>query len=106
VSFALKLFAANVTSLAAVIGAIVLAHAGVVGWDWFLLIALMTTKSVYGGVSNDELDWLVWKLLQLSDKHPAIVRSLMAAPIACAALGQTQLMGRSSRLGLFLKNVN
>ena len=29
-------------------------------------------------VSNDELDWLVWRLLQLSDKHPAIVRSLIA----------------------------
>jgi len=29
-------------------------------------------------VSNDELDWLIWRLLQLSDKHPAIVRSLIA----------------------------
>jgi hypothetical protein len=29
-------------------------------------------------VSNDELDWLVWRLLRLSDKHPAIVRSLIA----------------------------
>ena len=29
-------------------------------------------------VSNDELDWLIWKLLQLSDKHPTSVRSLIA----------------------------
>jgi hypothetical protein len=29
-------------------------------------------------VSNDELDWLTWRLLQLSDKHPATVRSLIA----------------------------
>jgi hypothetical protein len=29
-------------------------------------------------VSNDELDWLIWRLLQLSDKHPATVRSLIA----------------------------
>lgn len=53
-SFALKLFVANVTSLAAVIGAIVLAHAGVDGWGWFLLVALMTTKSVYSGPNREE----------------------------------------------------
>ena len=29
-------------------------------------------------VSTDELDWLIWKLLQLSDKHPTSVRSLIA----------------------------
>jgi hypothetical protein len=29
-------------------------------------------------VSNDELDWLIWRLLQLSDKHPTSVRSLIA----------------------------
>lgn len=29
-------------------------------------------------VCNDELDWLIWRLLQLSDKHPATVRSLIA----------------------------
>jgi hypothetical protein len=29
-------------------------------------------------VSNDELDWVIWRWLQLSDKHPAIVRSLIA----------------------------
>jgi hypothetical protein len=29
-------------------------------------------------VSNDELDWVIWRLLQLSDKHPATVRSLIA----------------------------
>ena len=29
-------------------------------------------------VSTDELDWLIWRLLQLSDKHPTSVRSLIA----------------------------
>lgn len=53
-SFAIKLLAANVTSLAAVIGAIVLAHAGITGWDWFLVIALMTTKTVYSSPSKEE----------------------------------------------------
>jgi hypothetical protein len=53
-SFALKLLAANVTSLAAVIGAIVLAHAGITGRGWFLLIALMTSKTVYSSPSKEE----------------------------------------------------
>ena len=53
-SFALKLLAANVTSLAAVIGAIVLARAGITGWGWFLLIALMTSKTVYSSPSKEE----------------------------------------------------
>ena len=29
-------------------------------------------------VSTDELDWLIWKLLHLSDRHPTSVRSLIA----------------------------
>ena len=53
-SFALKLLAANVTSLAAVIGAIVLARAGIDGWSLFLLIALMTSKTVYSSPSKEE----------------------------------------------------
>jgi hypothetical protein len=40
-------------------------------------------------VGNDELDWLIWRLLQLSDKHPAIVRSLIAE-----AGGQSRITAR------------
>lgn len=53
-SFALKLLAANLTSLAAVIGAIVLAHAGIAGWGWFLAIALITTRNVYSKPNTEE----------------------------------------------------
>ena len=52
--FALQLLAANLTSLAAVIGAIVLAYSGITGWGWFLVIALMTTKTVYSKPNTEE----------------------------------------------------
>ena len=53
-SFALKLLAANLASLAAVIGAIVLAYAGIAGWGWFLAIALMTARNVYSKPNAEE----------------------------------------------------
>lgn len=53
-SFALKLFAANLTSLAAVIGATVLAYAGIAGWGWFLAVALFTASNVKSTDTTDE----------------------------------------------------
>ena len=53
-SFALKLLAANLTSLAAVIGAIVLAHAGIAGWGWFLVVALMIVTTVHSKPDTKE----------------------------------------------------
>ncbi len=47
----LIVLAANAASLAAVIGAIVLARAGIEGWGWFLFIPLLTSVTSLG--SND-----------------------------------------------------
>ena len=48
-------------------------------------------------VSNDELDWLIWRLLQLSDKHPAIVRCLIA-DAGGQSHGWSAQSGRSARM--------
>ena len=53
-SFALKLLAANLASLAAVIGAIVLAYAGIAGWGWFLAVALMLGRNVVSTPTTEE----------------------------------------------------
>ena len=37
--------AANLASLACVIGAILLAHAGIAGWGWFLAVGLLLATS-------------------------------------------------------------
>ncbi len=37
--------AANLASLACVIGAIFLAHAGIAGWGWFLAVGLLLSSS-------------------------------------------------------------
>lgn len=50
----LKLLVANLTSLAAVIGAIVLAHAGITGWGWFLVTAMWTATSVPSKPSTEK----------------------------------------------------
>lgn len=51
--FALKLLAANLVSLAAVVGAVVLAHAGIAGWGWFLAAALLTVTTVHSKSDSD-----------------------------------------------------
>ena len=43
--FALIYMAANLASLACVIGAILLAHAGIAGWGWFLAVGLLLATS-------------------------------------------------------------
>jgi phage tail protein X len=45
VRFALICLAANLASLACVIGAILLAHAGIAGWGWFLAVGLLLSSS-------------------------------------------------------------
>jgi hypothetical protein len=45
------------------------------------------SNPVYGGVSNDELDWLIWRDLRDRDGHPTNSTVLMAA-----AGGQSHLI--------------
>jgi len=45
------------------------------------------SNPVYGGVSNDELDWLIWRDLRDRDGHPTTSPVLMAA-----AGGQSHLI--------------